>query len=385
MYRIVDRVIKNLKREDFIFSKNYQIKAIYDYPRGKWSNLATDSVFVDSKKFFSIYARKFFDRIIEILHRELYLYDIPEDGGINVQEFLFAQTFLNSIHYMIDTTDSKEFALTAILKAESSMRNYYDDMNWGENVANMLFSNQDIRLRFENQYKIVAPISVFLKSLGPVHTIIQNFLMMILLCMMGLAYVVANSLITNQIEDKTYENAMLRCLGWTKSSIVLVTIIKTTLFFIIPGYVSAIGLSYLFVGMTRDLIEQSSRRDIILDYGWTPYVMGIFVAYCLPLISMISPVINGLSVQLRDALDVFRKKVETMDIQFKKLQNMYGLSVIQMVMGILLSTYGVLVYIQVPQALINNNMSIALTYLMLMYLTCSMASCLLVKYFIPVV
>ena len=74
-----------------------------------------------------------------------------------------------------------------------------------------------------------------------------------------------------------------------------------------------------------------------------------------------------------------------MDIQFKKLENMYGLSVIQMIMGILLSTYGVLIYVQVPQALINNNMSVAFTYLMLMYLTCSMASCLLVKYFIPAI
>ena len=112
--------------------------------------------------------------------------------------------------------------------------------------------------------------------------------------------------------------------------------------------------------------------------------MGLFVSYFLPLVSMISPVINGLAVQLRDALDVFRKKAQTTDIQFTKLQNMYGLSVIQMVMGTLLSTYGVLIYIQVPQALMNGDMSIALTYLMLMYLTCSMASCLLVKYSIPV-
>lgn len=98
---------------------------------------------------------------------------------------------------MIDTTDSKEFALTAVLKAEDSMRNYYNDIYWGENVANILFDNQDIRLRFENQYKIIAPITIFLKSLGPVHTIIQNFLIMILLCMLGLAYIVANSLIMN--------------------------------------------------------------------------------------------------------------------------------------------------------------------------------------------
>ena len=44
--------------------------------------------------------------------------------------------------------------------------------------------------------------------------------------MLGLAFIVANSLITNNLEEKTYENAMLRTLGWDKSNIVLVTLIK---------------------------------------------------------------------------------------------------------------------------------------------------------------
>ena len=52
------------------------------------------------------------------------------------------------------------------------------------------------------------------------------------MCMLGLAFIVANSLITNNLEEKTYENAMLRTLGWDKSNIVLVTLIQTTIYFI---------------------------------------------------------------------------------------------------------------------------------------------------------
>jgi hypothetical protein len=60
-------------------------------------------------------------------------------------------------------------------------------------------------------------------------------------------------------------------------------------------------------------------RDIILDFNYLPLLVGLFVAYALPIISMIKPVINGISVELRDALDVFRKKTEVLDVQFTKL------------------------------------------------------------------
>tara|TARA_B110000285_G_C15070802_1_gene587807 strand:- start:1343 stop:1528 length:186 start_codon:yes stop_codon:yes gene_type:complete len=60
----------------------------------------------------------------------------------------------------------------------------------------------------------MAPVSAFLKQLGPVQQLIKQFFLAVLICMLGLAFIVANSLIANQIEEKTYENAMLRTLGW---------------------------------------------------------------------------------------------------------------------------------------------------------------------------
>ena len=142
---------------------------------------------------------------------------------------------------------------------------------------------------------------------------------MILVCMLGLAYIVANSLITNHLEEKTYENAMLRTLGWEKSYIVLVFFIKITLFFIIPGFMLAECLLYGFTFAIKNGIEKVLKREIILDFNYLPIVFGILVAYALPVISMISPVINGLAVELRDALDVFRKKTTGVDVQFTKI------------------------------------------------------------------
>jgi hypothetical protein len=48
--------------------------------------------------------------------------------------------------------------------------------------------------------------------------------------MLILALIVSHSLISSSIEDKTYENGMLRCLGWNNKYIALITIQKTLMF-----------------------------------------------------------------------------------------------------------------------------------------------------------
>jgi hypothetical protein len=81
------------------------------------------------------------------------------------------------------------------------------------------------------------------------------------------------------------------------------------MFFILPGFLFA-TLSLWFLTYIIKLFV----ANIILDFTLLPVFVGICVAYALPIISMIKPVINGLAVELRDALDVSRKKTEMVDI-----------------------------------------------------------------------
>lgn len=55
--------------------------------------------------------------------------------------------------------------------------------------------------------------------------------------MVMLAFQVTQSLISNLVRNKTYENAMLRCLGWKQNHIVLITIQKIAIFLVIPGLI----------------------------------------------------------------------------------------------------------------------------------------------------
>lgn len=82
MSDVVNRVLRNVKREDMIFEKIYQVKAIYTIAKGKWSSVTKDNIFLDSKDFFKIYSNKIYDRILDVMGREYY-YLSSEDGGVS--------------------------------------------------------------------------------------------------------------------------------------------------------------------------------------------------------------------------------------------------------------------------------------------------------------
>jgi hypothetical protein len=72
MSGIVNRILKNVNRKDLIFEKLYQVKAIYEKPKGKWSSVTKDNIFLDSKDFFKIYSTKVYNRMMDVMGREYY-------------------------------------------------------------------------------------------------------------------------------------------------------------------------------------------------------------------------------------------------------------------------------------------------------------------------
>lgn len=81
--------------------------------------------------------------------------------------------------------------------------------------------------------------------------------------------------------------------------------------------------------------------------------MGI----CIPLISNISPIRSAIGTSLRDALDIFRKKVDDFTLQMTKLHN-FGISPIQMLLGSIFTAFGFVVYYFIPMSILTKNMNL---------------------------
>jgi ABC-type lipoprotein release transport system permease subunit len=139
--------------------------------------------------------------------------------------------------------------------------------------------------------------------------------------MMGLAYIVIRSLITNQIQEREYDNAMLRTLGWNKSHIVFQTGIKIVIMFVIPGFIVGMGMSIGTTYAMGDILKYMTKTTVVFKFGLSSVWVGLAVAILLPIVSLIRPMMQSLTIQLRDSLDIFRNKVETFTVVFTKIQD----------------------------------------------------------------
>lgn len=174
--------------------------------------------------------------------------------------------------------------------------------------ANAILKQRGVRHRLENQYTCIAPLTKFLLQMTPLVGFIKALFILMLGSMVMLAFQVSQSLISNLVKNKTYENAMLRCLGWKQNHIVLITIQKVALFLVIPGLVVGVFFAFSFTYAVKLFLEQQTKRELVFEFKLQAYLIAVFVAWVLPLLSMIVPVFNSLAIELRDALDLFRDK-----------------------------------------------------------------------------
>lgn len=95
-----------------------------------------------------------------------------------------------------------------------------------------------------------------------------------------------------------------------------------------------------------------TKRELVFEFKLEAYLIAVLVAWVLPLLSMIVPVINSLGVELRDALDLFRDKHSQLTVQFTRLESMYGLNVFQTAIGLTFSLLSTTVYVIIPFSVI---------------------------------
>lgn len=75
--------------------------------------------------------------------------------------------------------------------------------------------------------------------------------------------------------------------------------------------------------------------------------MGLIV----PLVSNILPLRETMSISLRDALDVYRKKIDLLKVEMSRLENI-GISITQIIMGICFTIFGFITYYFIPLSII---------------------------------
>ena len=128
------------------------------------------------------------------------------------------------------------------------------------------------------------------------------------------------------MEHKTYDHAMMRCLGWPRHHIVVLTAVRSMALWIFPALGVGCGLAFALKETLRLYASGSMKLELVLEFNEATLWVGICSATVLPFLAILGPIHESLAVQLRDALDIHRQKASVLTVQFKKLEDQYGLS-----------------------------------------------------------
>lgn len=236
--KVLDYIFKRTKREDFIFTREYTVKNHFQQTRGKWPSAIANSVFLDCKKFHIVYSELFFKRLYKKLNDEVYA------KKMSFAQYNVAHVAIEGSRFFIKESDFSEYAVQSTIKGKDSQKQYVEDPYWPQRASYRLMAENRFRHMIENDFRLETALSQSMVRSASATMMYKNFVMLIFLIMIFLAFIVSNSLIQTSIEQRQYESAMLRILGWNNKYIIIVTIMKSILFYIIPGAVIGLFLSY---------------------------------------------------------------------------------------------------------------------------------------------
>jgi ABC-type antimicrobial peptide transport system permease subunit len=128
------------------------------------------------------------------------------------------------------------------------------------------------------------------------------------------------TLFISDIEERTYEFAMLRTLGFQKKSLIILLTVQA-LFFSLPA--TLIGFLLLYNFTTSAQIFLYSKLGSTLSVQLTVFTvcLGLFVGIVMPLLSNIISIKAALNQNLREALDRFRQAVDEAEVEQIRMEN----------------------------------------------------------------
>ena len=93
----------------------------------------------------------------------------------------------------------------------------------------------------------------------------------------------------NDVEERTYEFAMLRTLGYENSSLAILLVIQT-LFQSIPATLIGFILVYIFTQGTQILLSVYINIIVTVNFTNGQIILGLITGFLVPLISNIYPI-----------------------------------------------------------------------------------------------
>jgi ABC-type antimicrobial peptide transport system permease subunit len=292
----------------------------------------------------------------------------------SVSRAIGAQVNLNGLG--IRLTD---YAFTTVIKLNNRITTYTRN----EKERNRLLIEDSNRIALKLgplvNCKWTFPISLALQASAFVRLFLDQLFNIVLALLVILGSLLIYSLLLNNIDEKTYEYGMLRALGLSARSL-LIIMVAYSLMFSIPGVGLGLFVAFLVNIPVSILIGQFSATDP--DYELNPIAigLGVGIGLLIPLLTNIIPISRAFSKSLRDALDVSHRTFSETSVAVQRLEAL-GIDPLDTAIGITLIVFGVVAYYLIPYSFTFNDMPLFFTILNAILLGMLLGLCLLCQPF----
>ena len=171
---------------------------------------------------------------------------------------------------------------------------------------------------------VITPVAAAVGAFQFIRLFLDNIFNSMIFLLTLLGSLVIYSLMLGNVETKTYEYGMLRALGMPYKTLTQL-LYSQAFMYAACGVVIGMSLAGLFHLPLAAYF--ASFSGLAIDYRLPDFaiVFGVAIGIVMPLVANYAPVRRALSNTLRDALDMYRKAANEINVKLQKLADM-GLS-----------------------------------------------------------
>ena len=205
--------------QDIKFEEEYKIRSIIHNPHGKWPLFYGNIIMIDYEAFETVIRRQ----LIRTIGRLEKFFDISA-----VREKIFSS--VNEI---------RNFGLQANILFKDRR-----DIFYNQDLEKMKVLLENIAIGLGQNYTIASPALENLEGLETLTQMQNSSFLCVILLLSFVSGIVVYSLMLFDIDERRYEMGMLRALGMSKDSIIIL-MLNQSFFFSIPGMIIGIIFAYL--------------------------------------------------------------------------------------------------------------------------------------------
>ena len=342
---LIEMTIPCTSPQAFTLTKNYTIKHDLETTKGKWPEQLGNGFYIESKYLLDDLLEMMRDSVLRDLKESNHYYNMKttlDEMIVLMQKYTATDDFIN------------QYAMQVLGKLEGRDEEYvyHQGLRGGYFSRGMLRIMSKISAFMFHLQKFdisrSAPISDLLEKCLQLEFQINTVMFTVTFFLFIIDSIVIYSMIMTDVEERTYEFAMLRCLGFKSSSLITLITVQSLLY-AIPATALGFVLLYIFNSGAQLLLYMYFEISIQVYLQDSTFVLGFAIGVILPLMANILPIKQAMNHSLRDSLDRSRQGIDEVEVQCVRLENK-GVNYSQVSLGlaILLVSYLTLVYI--PQA-----------------------------------